>query len=314
MSGALKKRSRPSESNQFYDVVIAKEMVPTKFFHEMTLEDLGLLNCTEAMLAHAGLGNFLYLAAPTHANMTVEFLTTLWFWPEEGFLERIEFSYRKRKYVMTADQLRGALGITAPPSPNWNPKAITYLHHKWWGDVTGRGFRGGKEYNYFFTHPPLHLAHKVLAMSFFGHGEVNKVSAEDLKYLMTLSQECEIIPDWAGAFIASCHKARTADKGKISMGGMVTLIIQALLDDLSALSQPGTKDPPLKGYVYDATWLRTNDYLFPAEEGYMWESGQHREHIISLPREFIYGPTETFRVVPDDAVELAGPGLARPPP
>ena len=124
MASRQKKRSRPSETNPFYDVVIEKEVVSTKFFEVMTLEELGLLNCTEAMLTHAGLGNFLRLHAPTHANMTIEFLTTLQFWPEEGFLERIEFSYRKRKYVMTADQVRAALGITAPPSPNWNPKVI----------------------------------------------------------------------------------------------------------------------------------------------------------------------------------------------
>ena len=102
------------------------------------------------------------------------------------------------------------------------------------------------------------LTHKVLALCFFGQGKVNKVSREDLKLLWTLSQECELIPDWAGLFITSCHKARTHDRGKISMGGMISLLIQALLDDISALSSSGSKDPPLGGFVYDITWLRNN--------------------------------------------------------
>ena len=77
MTSRQKKRGRTSENNLFYDVVIAKEVVPTKFFDVMTLQELGLLHCTEAMLTHAGLGNFLRLQAPTHANMTFEFLATL---------------------------------------------------------------------------------------------------------------------------------------------------------------------------------------------------------------------------------------------
>lgn len=177
--------------------------------------------------------------------------------------------------------------------------------------MTGKGFRGGKEYNYQFTHPPLRLTHKVLAMCFLGHGEVKKISQEDLKLLWTLSQECELIPNWAGIFISSCHKARTNKKEKISMGGMISLLIQALLDDISA--NPRSKDPPLGEFIYDLMWLRNNRYLFPTDNGYQWKSGQYKEHIVRLPLEFVYGLVETFRVVPDDAVTLGGPGLALPP-
>ena len=192
---------------------------------------------------------------------------------------------------MTADQVRAALGITAAPSPEWGPESIGTRHTMWWGDVTGRGFRGGKEYNYHLTHPPLRLAHKVLAMCFFGQGEVNKVSQEDLNYLWTLSQECELIPDWAGIFISNCHKARTNDKGKISMGGMISLLIQALLDDISALSAEGSNDPPLGEFEYDITWAQNNHSpCLRPNRAIVWKSGQDKEHIIRLPREFVYGP------------------------
>src|ERR1044071_2230821 len=105
MSRRPQKRSRPSEAKQYYEVVKEKEIVFTKFFIVMTLDELGFLHCTEAMLTHAGLGNFMRLQAPTHVKMTLEFLATLKFWPETGFLERIEFSYKRTRYVMTVDQV-----------------------------------------------------------------------------------------------------------------------------------------------------------------------------------------------------------------
>ena len=97
MASRQKKRGRTSEAKQYYDVVKEKEVVSTKFFDVMTLQELGFLHCTEAMLTHAGLGNFLRLQAPTHVKMTLEFLATLQFWPEKGFLERIEFSYNRNQ-------------------------------------------------------------------------------------------------------------------------------------------------------------------------------------------------------------------------
>lgn len=81
MASRQKKRGRASENNPFYDVVIAKEVVSTKFFDEMALDELGFLHYTEAMLTHAGLENFMCLQAPTHANLTIEFLSILQFWP-----------------------------------------------------------------------------------------------------------------------------------------------------------------------------------------------------------------------------------------
>ena len=302
-SSRTQKRPRLSDVEKQYAAILAeKEILPTKFFHETTLQLLGIHRVTEAMMSHAGLESFLYYSARTHARLTVEFLCTFRFWPENGILEGIEYSYAGKKYTMTGAQVRECFGITAEPSPNWDPAHVADNPGIWWGTITGCRHGEDDAYNYQIPHPSLRLAHKVLSMCFFGQGEVNKAPLQDLAFLWALAPECPMVPDWAGLFMKRCHNVRRRKGGKISMGGMITMLVQSMVN-IDHLGAEDSEDPPISGgYEYEMQWLLQNRHLIQIQGGgYLWPYGpKDADHFIRLPQNLEYGPSHTFLLPPCD--------------
>ena len=310
-SSRTPKRPRLSEVEQQYGANLAsKEMLPTKFLQYATLQILGLDDVAEKMMAHAGLSDFLHYSARTHAKMTVEFLCTLRFWPEQGILEGIEFQYSGKKYTLAAAQIREVFGITAAPSPDWDVEHIADYPGIWWSTITGCNHGEEDAYNYQIPHPAIRLIHKALSMCFFGQGEVNKAPLQDITYLWAMAPECQITPDWAGLFIKRCHSIRRRKGGKISMGGMITQLVQAVVN-IDHLTAEDSDDPPLRGgYEYDKSWLLHNKHLIEIKgvgAGYLWPYGpKDADQFIRLPprQPLVYGPSPTFLLQPSDITGL----------
>ncbi|KAK9740152.1 hypothetical protein RND81_03G015300 [Saponaria officinalis] len=70
-------------------------------------------------------------------------------------------------------------------------------------------------------------------MGFLGQGESTHLSREGLQFLCGMSPEDPTRGQWVFTFLKSCVDTRRATKGKIPLGGMVTLIALSLGLDLS---------------------------------------------------------------------------------
>ena len=152
-------------------------------------------------------------------------------------------------------------------------------------------------------------------MCFCGKGEVNMVPALDLQYLWATAMECLMVPDWAGLFASRCASTRTTEKGKITMGGMISLLVSQFVD-LSPLNANDSPDPPIPGgHIYTRHWLRTYKLLYELEDlqGYLWPYGPDGETSIHLPTRVPYGPSPTLRLPPADTtgMVLIAPGRPR---
>lgn len=197
------------------------DIVPTKFYDVATLKRLGMFEITKSMFDQAGLSGFLNKNAPTYLRYVLEFLSTLSV--HNG--NRISFHLNDVERLLSYDELRDILGISRQPTPGW--KKSGHNLKDLWVEITGRQFDGHKgETNSWLGHPCLVLAHKVIRMAFMGQGETSKFMASDFIWFRCFFEECSNVPDWTSLFVASCIRDATSGstKGKLALGGMITLI------------------------------------------------------------------------------------------
>jgi len=170
-----------------------KKLLSTIFFDRPTLVELGIDECARMMLAHCGLGNFYNMSAPTYAEWTVEFLTTL---DDDKEEEKITFHLGGNMYTLQYDQLNAALGITKYPSSDEAWGNTNEQFDFWCYSTSMREFDAKKgEYNYMWSHPCLRLAHKVIRMAWLGQSEINKVPHLDLETMWTMTPQCTLVKD-----------------------------------------------------------------------------------------------------------------------
>jgi hypothetical protein len=65
-------------------------------------------------------------------------------------------------------------------------------------------------------------------MTVFGQGEPTQVQQSELGHFYALCTPDYPVPNWVHLFVSQCLDIRTSDKGKISIGGMVHLLVQSL--------------------------------------------------------------------------------------
>ena len=247
MAYPVKKLSKSQK--KMWDELDGRTLVPTKFFDVPTLHSFGFYDCTLRMLVQGGLGGLIDLHAATYKNLVLEFLATF---EEKG--SRLHFRIFDKDYHVTRADLATIFGVTAPPSDDWRSIEGSQGFFDFWQIITGSRFdtRSG-EYNYKIVHPCLRLCNKVLAMTFLGQGEVNKVSMRDMCMVWCLTPEQDEVPDWVDLFIASVKKVRTK-KGRIGFGGMITLLALRFVTIDEIRSHCGTDVGD--GFVYDTQMLK----------------------------------------------------------
>ena len=69
-------------------------------------------------------------------------------------------------------------------------------------------------------------------MKFFCYGEPSRVSKPELAAMRPFLEYDQGIPDWVDIFVGRCIDVQESDKGKIDMGGMVTLLVMYLGIDI----------------------------------------------------------------------------------
>ncbi|XP_074309728.1 uncharacterized protein LOC141644155 [Silene latifolia] len=210
-----------------------REVLVSKFFDRDALEKLGVLEAVEVLLSRGGLRGFLDKTAPTYRRLTLEFLSTLEKVGDDEF-ESIRFQLLNQTHVMTYGELRTAFGVAPRENEEaWvSPSDATVadfwfaLNHEAKSSITEKSSR--------LSHPAFRFVHRVIAMDFFCQGEPTNLPRNEIKALWSMSPEGVGHPDWVEAFVNACLETRGMECGKLSMGGLVTLIATQLglpLDD-----------------------------------------------------------------------------------
>ena len=83
---------------------------------------------------------------------------------------------------------------------------------------------------YLIPYSAIRLIHKVMSNTFFGQGQINKVPLKDVAYLWALSSEWYMVHDWVGLFIRRCDNVRDTASKKISLGGMISILVRSKVD------------------------------------------------------------------------------------
>ena len=199
--------SRPHGMNSIqkkkWAALSSRKFVRTIFFHEPTLQSLGMAHSARKLLVNGGIGDFIGKSAPTYPSLVKEFLATIVYRPTD-----ILFRLQGREYEMSKEQLAHIFGVTAAPTIGWIDvsKGLIEGPVQFWIDATRVPFDAHKgQYNHSFTHPSLRLCHKVLGGSFFAQAEVNKVPLKDLGYLWCLTPESPVVPNWVEMFLYQCQ-------------------------------------------------------------------------------------------------------------
>ncbi|KAL2942937.1 3-(3-hydroxy-phenyl)propionate/3-hydroxycinnamic acid hydroxylase [Bienertia sinuspersici] len=234
----------------------------TKFADPIALRELGLRAPVQRLMGKVGLQGFLNYEAHTYERYTLEFLSTLTKGgDEEGPF--ITFHLNDEEQKMYYNEVMEAFGCKSSSIP----------------------------------HPALRFVHRLLAMTLFCHGEPTHLPKFDLKCLWAMTPEGVGCPDWVEIFVANCLELSRKEKGKISMGGVVTLLANYLdigvptdEEGNSLLQHIGTiEDRYLHtrpSNVYNFEQLKRASMLWIAPQGahYVWLYRANSVKYMSLPQ------------------------------
>ncbi|KAL2901813.1 3-(3-hydroxy-phenyl)propionate/3-hydroxycinnamic acid hydroxylase, partial [Bienertia sinuspersici] len=259
---------------------LGRAIQETKFAHPIALRELGLRAPVQWLMGKVGLQGFLNYEARTSKRYTLEFLSTLTKGgDEEGPF--ITFHLNDEEQKMYYNEVMEAFG--------WD-----YVVDD---DFIAPGF-STKPYSMATLQMDCpSICSPVLAMTLFCHGEPTHLPRFDLKCLWAMTPEGVGCPDWVEIFVTNCLELARKEKGKISMGGMVTLLANYLdigvpTDDEgnSLLQHLGTiEDRYLHtrpSNVYNFEQLKRASMLWIAPQGahYVWLYGANSVKYMSLPQ------------------------------
>ena len=206
-------------------------ILQTYFVDEDVLAELGLDEAVSNLVSKGGLAGFLDKCAPTYTRFTMEFLSTVRKVEggEYGEEKGIVFHLNDAEYHMTYTQVRSAFGWEYLPENGFGTD-LSYNEFRFIYDLTHLTFEKDISSST-FRHPALRYVHRLLAMTVFAHGEPTKLSKTDLRLLWAFTKDSRGTPDWVDVWVTRCIKLSELKKrstGKISVGGMVTLLANEL--------------------------------------------------------------------------------------
>ena len=191
----------------------------TQFLSLDAIRTLGLYDDLCRLFRRAGMLDFLERRDVTYPCLILEFLVTIM---------RVEdiftFRFRDMEYTLSCRDMSSVFGcLHGPALPEYVELSVEGCAQLWM-DVTAGTLdkKGGllKE----ITHPILRLAHRMLAIPFYGQENSSKISHQGISVLHALCTSGAHLPVWPMLFFHTCHKIRMATSGPICLGGMITMI------------------------------------------------------------------------------------------
>ncbi|KAL2939081.1 Methylenetetrahydrofolate--tRNA-(uracil-5-)-methyltransferase TrmFO 1 [Bienertia sinuspersici] len=267
----------------------------TKFADPIALRELGLRAPVQRLMGKVGLQGFLNYEARTYERYTLEFLSTLTKGrDEEGPF--ITFHLNDEEQKMYYDEVMEAFGWEYVADDDFLAPGV-FNEAIFYGHITNGLVWHARCKSSSIPHPALRFVHRLLAMTLFCHGEPTHLPKFDLKCLWAMTPEGVGCPDWVEIFVANCLELSRKEKGKISMGGMVTLLANyldigvptdeegnSLLQHIRTIEDRYLHTRPSN--VYNFEQLKRASMLWIAPQGahYVWLYGANSVKYMSLPQ------------------------------
>ncbi|KAL2923205.1 hypothetical protein RDABS01_014696, partial [Bienertia sinuspersici] len=197
-----------------------------KFADPIALRELGLRAPVQRLMGKVGLQGFLNYEARTYKRYTLEFLSTLTKGgDEEGPF--ITFHLNDEEQKMYYNEVMEAFGWDYVADDDFIAPRV-FNEAIFYGHITNGLVWHARCKSSSIPHPALRFVHRLLVMTLFCHGEPTHLPKFDLKCLWAMTLEGVGCPDWVEIFVANCLELLRKENGKISMGGMVTLLANYL--------------------------------------------------------------------------------------
>jgi ATHILA ORF-1 family protein len=166
------------------------------------------------------------VAADVYPRLTFEFLVTLTR-HESSKGRYITFNALNMVYSMSYLDVAGAFNWVLRNNEYVVPSEADIM--SFWLAITGnRVYRGSGNKISHVYHPAMWYIFRFLSMTIFCHGEPGGVTKPELAAMRSFLVYDQGTPDWVDIFVERCLAVRNADRGKIGMGGMVTLLVMFL--------------------------------------------------------------------------------------
>ncbi|KAL2931330.1 Beta-galactosidase [Bienertia sinuspersici] len=180
----------------------------------------------QRLMGKVGLQGFLNYEARTYEHYTLEFLSTLTKGgDEEGPF--ITFHLDDEEQKMYYNEVMEAFGWDYVADDDFIAPGV-FNEAIFYGHITNGLVWHARCKSSTIPHPALLFVHRLLAMTLFCHGEPTHLLRFDLKCLWAMTPEGVGCPDWVDIFVTNCLELARKEKGKISMGEMVTLLANYL--------------------------------------------------------------------------------------
>ena len=160
---------------------------------------------------------------------------------------------------MTFTQLRDALGIIDLQDENYGAfekVALQLISNSTWEARLKLSV---------IPHPALRYAIRYLASTFLAQEEATNLGNDQLKVFWSLAPKGRECPDWLDIWVCKGTELGCVTKGKISFGGMVSIIASYLDIDMPTdeYGEPILK--PLEGNLFDKKGMIAIDMLMKDE-------------------------------------------------
>ncbi|XP_056683304.1 uncharacterized protein [Spinacia oleracea] len=277
----------------YYEELSKRNILPTKFYHKKTVQDLGFEMELNALIAGLDLEDFVTMNAKTYRRVTLEVLSS-------ARINDFFTIYPNRGLIV-------------------NPVAEcvdSYDENIWWGELTGeeRKFISSSAKSSSFHHPVVRYLNCMLLYAVFAKGATGSLSSGELGALWLATKKDEGILDFGQLLITRIieHRDGQPTSGDILLGGMLTLLLRALPGDpyqhtLAELDEvPGGEFLDLRT-LSNAKWIKATK-----DDKYIWMVKQRDWCILPNPAITSWTPNVRY-LLPRDPRFIAQAQRLPPP-
>ena len=182
------------------------------------------------MFKNIGWEGFLSKSARSYHTLTLEFLRTYAYDVDQRLLT---FQLLEHNYELTFNQVNEAMGVDLNRGPLADRFSLAFFEFK--KDARTQFYRlisrDSEEFDsykrdYWIVHPNWILAHRVLSTSITSRREAGQLNSNELFILYCIYKEIPV--DFRDFFLEKCDLIRSRFPGDIGIGGLVTLLAQAV--------------------------------------------------------------------------------------